>query len=218
MTKRAPTFFPSRLSQYVPNMKYAADVIHSAPYKMSYGALAALNATGILNAQSIAAAVDTGVFASTFSRSVMGPWGRNITVVASGTATSNVTVYGSDYLGQLMSESFALNGATPVQGKKAFANVYRVTAGVTAATTINVGWGNVLGLQYKGTVMMYEFKNGAIAANAGTFIAGVNVTQTSTTGDPRGTYLPVTVIPDGTNTFDLVLMLDDTNLHGNAQA
>jgi hypothetical protein len=67
------------------------------------------------------------------------PFGRNITVVASGAATSNVTVYGKDYMGQPMTESFTLNGATPVVGRKAFKWVDRITAGITAATTINVG-------------------------------------------------------------------------------
>src|SRR5262245_39394108 len=148
MTKRLPSFFPGRLSQYVPNMKYACDVMHSAPYKCLLGAPVALNATGILNAQSIAAAVDTTVFAATNVRSNFGVFGRNITVVASGAATSNVTVYGYDYLGSVMSESFTLTGAVAVQGKKAFAGVTRITAGITAATTINVGWGNTLGLQY----------------------------------------------------------------------
>jgi hypothetical protein len=33
----------------------------------------------------------------------------------------------------------------------------------------------------------------------------------------RGTYLPVTVLPDGVNTFSLRYFVDNNNAYGNAQ-
>jgi hypothetical protein len=152
-------------------------------------------AAGVLSAQSIAAAVDTSTF---LSDTADAPFGRNITVVASGAATSNVTIYGKDYLGQGISESFTLTGAAPVLGLKAFKWIDRITAGITAGTTINVGFGTKLGLPYRMSNVMEETANGA-EATIGTFVAGVLTDpQTSTTGDPRGTYVPSTTL-NGTN-------------------
>ena len=65
--------------------------------------------------------------------------------------------------------------------------------------------------------MVSEMKNDVVAANAGTFVGSIYTDpQTATTGDPRGTYLPLTVIPDGTNTFSIIVnaAVSRSNLHG----
>lgn len=193
--QRIANFRNRRYSSYVPAAAYAADVIHGAAYNVDFGTPIAAVAAGILSGTSIATAVDTTTFVSDTADA---PFGRNVTVVASGVATSNVTVYGKDYLGQPMVESFTLNGTTPVLGNKAFKWIDRITAGVTAATTINVGFGSKLGLPYRMSNFYEETANGAEAA-AGTFVAGVLTDpQTSTTGDPRGTYAPSTAL-NGSN-------------------
>jgi hypothetical protein len=193
--QRVASFRNRRYNSYVPACAYAADVIHGAAYEVDFLTPIAAVAAGILSATSIATAVDTTTF---LSDTADAPFGRNITVVASGAATSNVTVYGKDYLGQGIAESFTLNGATPVVGKKAFKWIDRVTAGITAGTTINVGFGSALGLPYRMSNVIEEVANGAEAA-IGTFIAGVLTDpQTLTTGDPRGTYTPSTAL-NGTN-------------------
>lgn len=193
--QRVASFRNRRYNSYVPACAYAADVIHGAAYEVDFLTPIAAAAAGILSAQSIAAAVDTTTFVSDTADA---PFGRNITVVASGAATSNVTVYGKDYLGQPMTESFTLNGAVSVVGRKAFKWVDRITAGITAGTTINVGFGARLGLPYRMSAITAEIGNGASAA-VGTF-TGPDLTDpaTATTLDPRGLYTPTTAL-NGSN-------------------
>lgn len=191
MTQRVASFRNRRYNSYVPACGYAADVIHGAAYEVDFLTPIAAAAAGILSAQSIAAAVDTTTFVSDTADA---PFGRNITVIASGAAVSNVTVYGKDYLGQPMAESFTLTGAVSVVGVKAFKWVDRITAGITAATTINVGFGSKLGLPYRMSNVLEETLNGAESA-VGAFVAGLLTDpQTTITADPRGTYVPTAAL------------------------
>ena len=212
MVQRVASFRNRRYNAYVPAAGYAADAIHGAGYAVDFLTPIAAVAAGILSAQSIATAVDTTTFVSDTADA---PFGRNVTVVASGAATSNVTVYGKDYLGQPMAESFTLNGATPVVGVKAFKWIDRITAGVTAATTINVGFGGRLGLPYRMSNVLEETANGAEAA-VGTFTAGVLTDpQTLTTGDPRGLYTPSTALNGSTRIMGLFQPYNVLNANGN---
>lgn len=203
-----------RINHRVADCMYAADVGVDGLATVDIPAMVAANATAIMNAQSIAVA---GTFnpAATFTPAMLGRYGRNITVVASGAATSNVTVNGYDYLGQAVRESFTLNGATPVVGKKMFADIVNATCGATAATTINIGFGPVLGVPYKvlHTGLTGELTSDVTAA-AGALVAGV-VTQTLTSNDPRGTYTPAAA-PDGTRWYRFTCVVDRSNLHGSA--
>ncbi|HSW91792.1 MAG TPA: hypothetical protein VLG09_04050 [Candidatus Saccharimonadales bacterium] len=212
MTARVASMRNRRYNTYVPSCGYAADVIHGAPYQVDFGTPAAAVATGILNATSIATAVDTNTFVSDTADA---PFGRNITVVASGAATSNVTVYGKDYMGQPMTESFTLNGNTPVVGRKAFKWVDRITAGVTAATTINVGFGARVGLPYRMSQVLSEIGNGAGAA-VGTLTApDLTDPQTATTLDPRGLYTPTTALNGSNRILASFLPYNIMNANGN---
>lgn len=203
-----------RINNRVEACCYAADVGVDGLTTVDIPAPVAALATGILNAQSIAAAGTSSPVVG-FSPSVMGRYGRNVTVVASGAATSNVTVYGYDYLGQAMKESFTLTGATPVVGKKMFADIVNVAYGLTAGTTINVGYGAVLGVPYKvlGTQITNELISD-VTPTAGALVAGVT-TQTLTSGDPRGTYTP-NLAPDGVRSYRFSCAVDRSNLHGSA--
>lgn len=216
MAIRYPTFFPRRASVGVRNMTMVGQMDPSGTFRAQFGAPVALNATGYLSGQSIASAGETTAL---LRNDVPGRWGRNVTVVASGAATSNVTVHGFDYLNQRMTESFTLNGTTPVIGNKCFNWIERVVFGATAGTTINVGWGNGFGLPYKFVALQTEIKNSVITANAGAFVAGLanGTAATATNADVRGRYTPATVLPDGNNTFELIYVVDENNLHGNAQ-
>lgn len=195
MVARTATFRNRRYNSYVPACAYAADIIHMNAYETDFGTPAAASATSILNAQSIATA---GTATTFVSDTIADNFGRNITVVASGAATSNVTVRGQDYLGQPVTESFTLNGTTPVVGVKAFKWINSITYGATAATTVNVGTGARLGVPYRFAQVDIEIANGA-GATPGTLTAG-NLTdpQTATTADPRGLYTPTTTL-NGTN-------------------
>lgn len=209
------SFFPRRVNMWFSGATYAADVRIDGFGLIDVPAMVAAAATGILSAQSIATAVDTTTFATTYNKDVMGKFGRNVTVVASGVATSAVTVHGFDYLGQPVSETLTLNGTTPVIGVKVFRHIARVVAAVTAATTINLGWGTRIGLPYKLLKLDAEFVNNAVPADLGTFTVGTDITPTATTAEPRGSFIPhANNVPNGTRTYRVAGYWDRTNLYG----
>lgn len=212
--QQVATFFPSRINSRVPNMEYAAEVEHSAPFRCNLLSPVALDADGILAAQSIATAGSSATFDAAYSETAMGRWGRAVSIVLSGAGTPTVDIRGRDYLNQPIRETLTGNGTTPVNGAKCFKAIDSVTWTLVAATTMNVGWINRLGLPFKVRALIFELKNGIVAANAGSITAGSDAAQTATTTDPRGYYTPATVLPDGTNTFEQLLELDKTNLHG----
>lgn len=222
MTRRFASFFPQRVNMYVADASYGSHGAGESPHLavIELGAPAALDADAILAAQSIASATNTTTFAAAYvaTEAKMGKYGRNVTVVASGAATSVVRVRGRDYLGQPMREHLTLNGTTTVQGVKAFRYIDIVDWDATSATTINLGIGNYLGLPYRCNSMVSETKNYAVAANAGTFVAGLNPTSSGNTvsADPRGLYLPSTVLPNSSTTFTLRCTSDATYLYGSA--
>lgn len=240
-TLQAPyaEYFPFGISTWVRNCAYAVDInLNLSDYTANFGAPLALSANGMLAAfQNVASTAGTvsafvpGVgtavaignnglvpFSSLTKRD---RWGRNLTIVASTTCVRVVTLTGYDYMGQKMQETLTCNGTTTVQGNKAFAVLtqFDIDGAQSDTATVSVGWGNKLGLPFAGNAMDIEIKNSAIAANAGTFVAALAdaTAATISNADTRGTYLPVTVIPDGTNVFEVTYMTRRGNLHGNAQ-
>ena len=224
-------YFPYGISVGVRNLEYAADVNIGHPYVANLGAPLALSTTGIM----VTAALTSGQ-PSTFTAAAgqilngglvphdsltkRNGWGRGISVVASAASTRVLTVGGYDYLGQRMSENVTVNGTTPVNGIKAWQWIDTITAAASAdVVTLTIGWTNVFGLPYTFQQLIAEAKNYVVAANAGTFVAGLaeGTAATATNADVRGTYLPVTVIPDGVNIFEVTYMVRRGNLHGNAQ-
>lgn len=198
MTQQVRNNFIDGMNYYVPGMQAGSDMGQFLSQRLSLGTPVLADADGILAAQSIGVAGQAVTFASTYSAANMSLYGRCVSVVASGAATSNVTVIGRDYLGQPMRESFTLNGTNSVVGLKAFKYIDKVTFGATAATTINVGWNDKLGLPYKTSAVEREYANGAVAA-AGTLVNPVLTDPaTATTGDPRGTYDPTTALNGST--------------------
>ena len=212
------TNFPRRINMYVPSMQYAMDVNINGACRVNFGAPLAASASLVANALSVAA---TATFDLTGVTPFPEPFGRTIAVVASGAATSVLTVNGWDYLHQPISETFTLNGTTPVQGKKAFKDFNTMVVGTTTgATTVNIGSGTALGLPYKCLRVGWEVANGAAAASGTLTQAVLTDPQTATTGDPRGTYVPTTAL-NGTNiisaSFDFVNDVNTSNnggLHG----
>lgn len=209
------TFFPRRLSEYVPAMQYVGDVNLGGDMRISFGAPALAVATGIVNAVSIATPGFVLQAASLGSSTLDAPWGRNLTYVASGAATSTILVDGWDYLGQPMSEQITLNGATPVVGLKCFKYLRQITAGITAGTTVNIGPGSNVGLPYKAIKVWTEESNGTPAA-AGTLIAPVLTDPaTVSTGEPRGAYTSTTAF-DGAKVITATFAFaNDVNAAGN---
>lgn len=71
---------------------------------------------------------------------------RNATIVASGSATGNVVVNGTNIRGDVITETLALNGTSAVTGAKAFDTITSIVLPTVNTTTVNVGIGVKLGL------------------------------------------------------------------------
>lgn len=229
-----PDFFPRRVNQRVPNLAYVADMSNdgSGIYRIDFGAVPALSTTYFANAtlSTTGVALSLTVAAGTILNGGVVPgmpvgstvgtarWGRGLTVVGDGASTRAITLTGSDYLGQRIQWTGTLNGTTAVPVSKAFAYLDSAVFAAAADTvSVSIGYSNVLGLPYQTANMISEMKSDVAAANAGTFVGAIYTDpQTATTGDPRGTYLPVTVIPNGTIPFSIIVnaAISRKNLHG----
>ena len=199
--QRTAKYQPRRSNMYVPAMAYASDVIHEGPFEVMFGPMANASATNILNAQSIAVAGSTSTFlqdntdpvqAANQAEFPYGPgFGRCLQIVLSGAGTPTITIRGRDYLGQPMTEVLTGNGATPVNGNKAFKYIDSITWTAVAATTLNVGTTNKLGLPYRMQNVLEEQLDNVRVATLGTLTTPSLVDpQTGTTTDPRGVYTP----------------------------
>ena len=221
MTARVADYLPQKINQYVPDMTYSADVVMEGPVLVELGVLAALDVNGILLAQDMTVAGETTTFESAYSRSVMGPYGRSITIDSDGATTSEISVTGRDYLGQPMVETRDLNGTTQVEFTKAFAWIEKISWEAVAQDLI-VGWNNVIGLPYNTQAIAHELIDAAgagyVAVGTGATFAAAVVTDPATAalGDVRGTVVP-NDIPDGTSAYKLHAIVDRSNLHGVAQ-
>ena len=184
MVQRVASFRGRRYNTYVPAMGYAADVIHGAAYAVDFLTPIAASATSILNSVAGVSGTPLTVFGNDTADA---PFGRNVTNGAGGA----ITVSGKDYLGQGMTETIALSTA----GKKAFKWIDSIAP---FTGTVIVGWGALLGLPYRMAGVFEEIGNGVEAA-VGALVPGSLIDpQTSTTGDPRGTYAPTTAL-NGSN-------------------
>lgn len=117
---------------------------------IDFGAPAQADADGIWDGVDAGAtAVTYGVadMASTANDGVLDV-PRNLTMVGSAGADHVVTFTGFDEYGEELSETLTANGATPVIGNKAFAQVVTmsIAAGGQAGDTLDVGWGDKFGL------------------------------------------------------------------------
>lgn len=216
MVEQTSDFRSSRYNAYVPACSYAADAIHGNTYHVYFGTPAVTAAAGILSANAITTA-NTVLAASMISGSSTSDarWGRNIRVIASGAATSTVTINGWDYLGQPMTETLTLNGANSVVSTKAFMWLRSIVFGATNAVTVDVGWGARFGVPYVVTHCVGETADG-VAAAAGTLTAGIRTDpQTATTTDPRGLYTPTTT-PDASKRLRAFFLISNfINSSGN---
>jgi hypothetical protein len=121
------------------------------------------------------------------------PRAVSITQVTGGTARA-FTVSGYDYYGQAMSEQITSVAAATTNGKKAFYQISGITvAGGGTTTAITVGTTDILGAPVRildlGYIVHAGYNN-TLADNAGTAVAAVTATATTTTGDVRGTFVP----------------------------
>lgn len=203
---------------FVPNMIYSADTQIEGKLFVDLTPNAApltASATGILSATSIASASNTSTFVAAFTNSEaqMMKFGRCLQYVASGASTATVTVTGFDYLGQPMVEVVTLNGTTAVNGTKAFRRVSNIAWSASAAN-LSVGWRDCFGLPYASQGDSVDYLDGVRAGTLGTFVVRV-ATQTTTSGDPRGTMVPNTAT-NGTRRYSLTYEPYRSALYGAA--
>ena len=196
-------------------------------FGLSLGSPSTLSTTAVVATTAVAAAglvaITTGTkyAAGTTNVPLGAPTGRAIQVVSSnaGDTTQTITVRGKDMYGQFMSQTFALNGTTPVIGTKAFLSITSVTSSAALAGNLSVGDTDVLGLPCwlgNATFIWRETQDGAVAT-AGTIVAGLGQTlATAANGDVRGTYKP-NAATDGSKACILFAMIPQPSFYGQAQ-
>ena len=151
------------------------------------------------------------------------PFGRALSVDSDDASNVSVlTITGTDYTGAVVVENITVNGTTVVPGVKAFHTVTGISFTNDTNGNVFVGFADALGLPFylpgiDDCPTVFEFEDNILKANAGTFVAGVDTAPTATTGDVRGTYLPVTSLPDGAQNFVLFIPSTDPNYQGAAQ-
>ncbi len=227
MTRNVGDYYPKNINQHVTNMEYAADVMNSGDYLADLGTPPAADANFVL--QSTSVSVSTAqTFTSLTNTKLAHKYGAAITLqhTASQVPGVTVTITGKDYLGQALTEQVTTVSTTAViAGAKAFKYVDSVayasaTAAFTgAATGTEIGFAQVLGLPYRsmqiGTAELLD----DVADTGGTLVAGLanSTTATSLNADTKGTYSPNTA-PNGSRNFKVEVIVDRSNLHGNAAA
>ena len=132
--------------------------------------------------------------------------------IGAGTITDRaVTISGFDVYGQAMSEVIqtGTTQSTTVNGKKAFFQVTGATVAGAVGGTVAIGTTDILGSPVRITDAGYIARSGwagALADDAGTFVAAVTTAATTTSGDVRGTYVPSSA-PNGTRRLVFGILL-----------
>lgn len=118
-----------------------------AHYQVSATSAVAASNTAILVATALTAAIQV------ITENINNPaTPRNIKIVGNATGIAgNVVIKGTNYNGDIITETLALNGTTAVEGAKAFRTVTEIDLPIqtAAGNTVSVGFGNKLGLPYK---------------------------------------------------------------------
>lgn len=216
-------FFQIGVNEYVPGMQYGAAPIHGAPARFDLGIPATAAAAAVVGATSAQGALNViTYFATPFV--VDGTYGRTLTYTPSGVpGTNNLTeICGYDYIGQPMVERItgASAASALIAGLKCFKYVVgtRLILAASNAITFTLGTGLTLGIPYKGKI--YGIKEGAteltFAQIATASVAPVLTDPaTALTGEPRGSYLPLTA-PNGVLQYELSMNGDPSvNAAGN---
>ena len=113
------------------------------------------------------------------------PFGEAIQLVSTAGNTVAVTVEGKAYLGQTLVDQITLNGATAVEGKKAFKLIEKVSTAANATADITIETKGVVGLEFCALGKDNIAKNGV--ADTTMAITVGSRTQSATSADTRGT-------------------------------
>ena len=229
MSKVIQDYHPRSISQYVPNMEFAADVVGDV-HIVALGSPAAADADGIWDGVS-ATNSDTSYTSSDFKNTFDGSstsltstsgmidatYGRCLTATGSGGSNHVCTISGRDYLGQRMQESLTLSGTTVIHGNKAFKYVDSMAiASGASGDTVDIGWSDRLGLPYKAQKILSYTENDvsmpvdpvevAVEVDATRFAAGTDcLVPSPVAGQITGVNSVVTTATSGTSTATVVV-------------
>lgn len=120
---------------------------------LSHIVIAAADAVGASNT-TVHAAISLAAEAQEITTGITNPAVPRSIIVKGNAAgiAGDVVIHGTNYAGETISETIALNGATAVEGNKAFKTVTKIDlpAETHAGTdTVSIGRGEKLGLPYK---------------------------------------------------------------------
>jgi hypothetical protein len=183
---------------------------------------ATLSATAVCAAQAVAAAGNATINGASASGGVATlDVARIVSFVSSnaGDTTQTVTVTGTDYWGQTQTQRITLTGTTTVNSTKTFKTITAVAVSAALTGNLSVGSGDVFGLPYKVTDAGYLLRTGwagAVADNAGTFVAADATTPSATTGDVRGTFAPTGSAANGSRRLVIAIGLTAVQAGPNA--
>ena len=135
---------------------------------------------------------------------------RNIvidTTDGQGSVDNVVTITGTDVYGDTLVEALTIADTAGVAGKKAFKTLTSISvAAGSEAATMDVGWGNVLGIPFyidsKARILSPQ-ADGSV--EDWTVVVG-DTDQDSTAGDCRGTFVPATT-PNDVVEFSMLIAL-----------
>ena len=155
--------------------KLATDVYGTAvdEKKIAHIALTAAQAVaadtdGLLDGTALPAAAANY---TTFAHAM--PYARNITAVCSDTQTGDMVVTGTNLAGETITETITLTSTDAVAGAKAFATVTNINRPAKVGSeTIDVGWGDKLGLPFMLTVrpLLWATDDGTIETTVPTVV------------------------------------------------
>ena len=174
---------------------------------------ATLSATAVCAAQAVAAAGYATINGASASAGVATlDCTRIVSIVSSSASdtTQTVTITGTDYWGQAQTQALTITGTTTVNSTKTFKKITAVYVSAALVGNLSVGSGDVFGLPYRVNDAGYLLRTGwagAVADNAGTFVAAVTATPSSTTGDVRGTFAPTGSAANGTRRLVIAIGL-----------
>jgi hypothetical protein len=139
------------------------------------------------------------------------PRAVSITIGTGTIADVAITVTGLDVYGQAMTDVIqtGTTQSTTINGEKAFFQITGVAVAGAVGGTVAVGTTDVLGSPVRITDAGYIARagwNNTLAEDAGTFVAAVTTTATTTSGDVRGTYVPSSA-PNGTRRLVMGILL-----------
>jgi hypothetical protein len=139
------------------------------------------------------------------------PRAISVTIGTGTIVDTAITVTGLDVYGQAMTDVIQTGTvqSTTVNGEKAFFQVTGVAVAGAVGGTVAVGTSDVLGSPVRITDAGYIARSGwnnTLADDAGTFVAAVTTTATTTSGDVRGTYVPSSA-PNGTRRLVMGILL-----------